>query len=273
MEYRRCKIEPVLRISSLYTAFEANYDEAFSFEGEAHDFWEMVCVLEGKIGVTADNEVHLLKAGQVIFHKPMVFHKIWAEMNTSPRIAIFSFQTIRMPEVPGTVYQLTYQNLDQLGQLLALSRRALMLEDIHVRGVKEGMEIEAQRLVDGLSLFILTVLSNETAENSISGTQSAQNYSRIVTVLEENVGKALAVPEIAAMCNMSESSLKKTFYKYSGKGVIHYFNTLKVNRAMALLREGRSVKETAFLLGFSDQNYFSTVFKRIAGQPPREYKE
>ena len=39
----------------------------------------------------------------------------------------------------------------------------------------------------------------------------------------------------------------------------------------AYLQEGKSVKETAHLLGFNDQNYFSTVFKRITGTPPKEF--
>ena len=39
-----------------------------------------------------------------------------------------------------------------------------------------------------------------------------------------------------------------------------------------LLESGRSVKEVAFLLGFSDQNYFSTVYRRHFGIPPSAVK-
>ena len=42
-------------------------------------------------------------------------------------------------------------------------------------------------------------------------------------------------------------------------------------RASRLLREGKAAKEIAAELGFANQNYFSTVFKRITGCAPAEY--
>lgn len=40
---------------------------------------------------------------------------------------------------------------------------------------------------------------------------------------------------------------------------------------MDMLKSGMSVKETAAALGFANQNYFSTVFKRITGSAPTKY--
>ena len=52
-----------------------------------------------------------------------------------------------------------------------------------------------------------------------------------------------------------------------------YFNELKIKQAVYLLDEGKSIGQTASLLGFSDQNYFSTVFKRVMKQPPSVYQK
>jgi AraC-like DNA-binding protein len=41
-----------------------------------------------------------------------------------------------------------------------------------------------------------------------------------------------------------------------------------MQKAVEYLRQGLSVKETALRVGFSDQNYFSTAFKRIIGHAP-----
>ena len=84
---------------------------------------------------------------------------------------------------------------------------------------------------------------------------------------------ALTAEEIAALCAMSPVSVKQTFSRYAGMGVVNYFNRLKVQAAAAMLREGASVQETAAALGFSSQNYFSTVFKRIQGESPTAYKD
>lgn len=55
-------------------------------------------------------------------------------------------------------------------------------------------------------------------------------------------------------------------------GVIHYFNHLKIMAATEMLKNGLTVKETATALGFANQNYFSTVFKRITWSAPTHYK-
>ena len=38
-----------------------------------------------------------------------------------------------------------------------------------------------------------------------------------------------------------------------------------------MMEEGMSVRQAAAAVGFSDQNYFSTVFKRTTGAAPRIY--
>ena len=72
---------------------------------------------------------------------------------------------------------------------------------------------------------------------------------------------------------MSEINLQKTFSRYAGVGIMEYFNRIKMRKATELLVEGLSVKETALKLGFHDQNYFSTMFKRITGHTPSKIKQ
>ena len=42
----------------------------YSTVGETHDFWEIVIVLDGEIGVTAGSKVINLKSGEAILHEP-----------------------------------------------------------------------------------------------------------------------------------------------------------------------------------------------------------
>ena len=83
-------------------------------------------------------------------------------------------------------------------------------------------------------------------------------------------GQNAQVDEIAALCSMSTPNLAKTFSRYTGMGVMSYFNSLKMSKAVELLKSGVSIKETSARLGFLNQNYFSTVFKRTMGLSPSE---
>ena len=82
-----------------------------------------------------------------------------------------------------------------------------------------------------------------------------------------------ASTDIAEKLSISTVYLKKIFMKYSGCGVMQYYNRLRARVACTYLDKGKSVKETADLLGFGDQNYFSTFFKRIIGVSPIEFKK
>ena len=137
-----------------------------------------------------------------------------------------------------------------------------------------GEEIRANMVVLRLELLILSMFQNyKIPRIDAIKSQVALNYMKIAKILEDNVDKNLSIEDIARLCNMSSSNVKKCFSMYSGSGVISYFNTLKIKKAMKLLGNGMTIEETAYKLGFSDRNYFSTVFKRISGYPPTHYKQ
>ena len=270
--YSECEIKRLVSISSIYTAFENTYSPSYKFDGESHDFWEIVCLIDGNLGVTADSSVYLLKSGQIIFHSPGEFHKLWAENGSSPHIVIFSFKTNEMPQPTNRIYNMTVENLKQINRLIKLSEKIFNIDYNFNFSLKSGTEVEAQTFVNELENFVLSVLSSSTPKNVRNKSVSANNYMKIISVLEENMHENLTVSQIATLCHMSEPALKKTFYKYSGEGIIHYFNDMKVKKAMTMLKSGMSVKEVAGELGFVNQNYFSTVFKRTVGSSPSKYK-
>ena len=64
-----------IEIKQFFSAFEQIYDSKFSFHGEAHNFWEMLYIIRGNAIVSADERVYSLSNDDIIFHKPMEFHK------------------------------------------------------------------------------------------------------------------------------------------------------------------------------------------------------
>ena len=98
--------------------------------------------------------------------------------------------------------------------------------------------------------------------------RSGENYYHIVSVMEKNLEREMAADFLAKQCGMSVPALEKTVKKYTGHGAMKYYNELKMRKATELLKDGKSVKEVALSLGFSDQNYFSLRYKKWAGVPP-----
>lgn len=267
-----CVVDKCIRLTSVFTIFEAIYQEDYYFGGETHDFWEFVCVLDGVLGVTAGEDIFLLERGQAVLHKPMEFHRLWAERKTRPHIAVISFAADVMPDMKERRFAMKEEELDILSRLMQARDDIFEVEQgLMIHKIKAGAEIEAHRYVAQFEMLLLKALQENTSTVLPYVSSGAENYRKIVQVLEEHLEERLTLGKVAELCQMSEAAVKKTFSRYAGIGLMTYFNQIKIRRAIRLLEEGKSVSQTAQMLGFADQNYFSTVFKRVTGSAPTKY--
>lgn len=258
----------VFRIRTLYTAFTEEIGSDCFFAGERHNFWELVIAVEGEIGVTAGENAWVLRKGHAVLHPPMEFHRVWYSGDPG-RIIVFSFDAEGLPMEAGGSFGAA--DLEQAETLLRQLSACFRLEGISIIGRLQP-EMGACILLKQWELFILGLINQKKQLHHTEKSRTAKNYAAIVKVLEGHVHENLSIAQIASLCSMSQICLKQTFSRYAGMGVINYFNRLKVEVAVNMLRSGSSVQETAAALGFSSQNYFSTVFKRIMGKPPTAYK-
>ncbi|UJF34996.1 response regulator transcription factor [Paenibacillus hexagrammi] len=107
-------------------------------------------------------------------------------------------------------------------------------------------------------------------------------YSVIIQKVIEIVNEQLGNPELSLtwvahqMLYMNSDYLGKLFKKETGEKFSNYVVTLRVHKAMDVIKTQDDVKifELAEQLGFGDNpQYFSQVFKKIAGCAPTEYKK
>lgn len=257
------------RITKVYTTYLWEFAADYRFKGESHDFWELVCVLQGSISVAADTNVFELSAGQAILHNPMQFHNITVTGGRSTEVAVFTFSGDNIPEIQNHVCEITdiseIKALHKLANKNYKIRGGLVIEDIKTESSAHLLYIKRLEM---LLLELATRLV--TKQSAVS--QKAKNYLNIVNVMSEHIGERLSVNELATLCNMSAINLQKSFSYYAGVGVMEYFNRQKMKYASEQLVKGFSVREAALSVGFLDQNYFSTVFKRITGHTPSEVR-
>ncbi|MBQ4631644.1 MAG: AraC family transcriptional regulator [Clostridia bacterium] len=265
------KIQTVIGIDAIHTFFRQKFCKGYVFNGESHNFWEMVFVLDGSVGITADSDVYVLEKGQGVIHRPNEFHKIWSEFDTDPTVIIVSFSANAFPDFDGRIVSLDTSQIKKIEHLYTYSDICFERDGSSIINIKPDTAYEMNLLKLELELLILSVLKKKTDTVS-SGLKSAEIYSAAVKIMEENIGSGLGIDEIAKRCSISPAYLKKIFAKYSGSGVIQYYNRLKARIACVHLDNGKSVKETALLLGFADQNYFSTFFKRVMGVSPTSFR-
>lgn len=91
--------------------------------------------------------------------------------------------------------------------------------------------------------------------------------------LDRQIYGRLSIPQLAKQVNLSPSQLTRVFKKAFGQTPYDYLLSRKIEAACLLLKNtGMSVKETAYRLHFTDEHYFSNVFRQRMGVPPGKYR-
>ncbi len=264
-----CHIKKQINITSLYTAFIQQYGYDFNFVGETHNFWEIACVLEGTVCVASDSNIFSVTAGHAIVHRPMTFHRLWAGEGDPPKLAIVSFDAEISAEITDCVYELDQPSAAEMCDIISHIQEEFDNNGIAVKRQKSPL---AQITVNRLENLMMTLLPNRSPSDSIrSSAAGVRKYTEIVRCLTDNIDGNLTVDDIARECNMSPSSVKQTFRQFTGMGVVQFYRRMKMDSAISMLRKGMSVKEISQRLGYTDSNYFSTVFKRVIGVSPTNY--
>lgn len=261
-----------VRVLSLYTVFEESYGENYFRAGEAHDFWEVVYAPEVSIGVTAGETDFVLAPGQMIFHPPMEFHRVWSVNNVPPHIMIISFRAEYFQLVGPRLFSLSDAQKKDFFEVFSIFRSNLEFYAGSVSNIRPGCSYEIQKGIRKWEHFLLQMEQLEEGSQPINYFTESNKYRQIVMFLEANLSRSLTLAEISDACGISVSNLKKIFSQHTGMGLKRYFIERKIRTAVSLLRRGLSVKETAYALGFEDPNYFSTVFKRVTGFSPLNYR-
>ena len=265
-----------LTIASLNTVFRRELIENEIFSGECHDFWEMLYVEEGSLNVAEDEQIFKMSKGQIIYHKPMEFHRFWLDEGMKAKIIVISF-SLNGNQVDGLGNGVFNLSLDMVQTLFDIVEDFSKILDCSDYGIIPSVIEDSLHIQKISAKFLCFLIDNiKKAANSTYKLQSTaiSNYKRIIRVLKDNIYEKLTVEDIAKLSLLGVSNLKKTFSAYAGCGVMSYFNSLKIIKATELLKESElSVAAISEKLGFTSPNYFSVVFKKGTGLLPLQYRK
>lgn len=271
MEWESYKIKKQIEITEIFTLFEYRFDSGYSFPGEMHDFWECLYVMNGCAIVSGDERVYNLNAGDIIFHKPLEFHKLNVESDESAEILLFTFSAVgELTEfIKEKVFKLSVSQKNIMSDFIKYLRKnkgdtkVKRKEDLYLPPLKSN-PLYSQWVSVYIEQIILSLADNGV-ESSISTAADAVTFNKAVNYMNAMIYEQITVNEIAHHCNVSIAGLKRIFSKYAGMGIHKYFLKLKIKLAVELLECGNTVSSVAMMLGFSSQAYFSKAFKRETG--------
>lgn len=97
--------------------------------------------------------------------------------------------------------------------------------------------------------------------------QEAQKY------LEENYQRKISIEALSKELNIERRTFDRRFIKATGITPLDYLQRVKIEAAKKTLENTRkTVNEVMYDVGYSDTKAFRTVFSRITGISPNDYK-
>ncbi|MEW6402056.1 MAG: substrate-binding domain-containing protein [Chloroflexota bacterium] len=111
------------------------------------------------------------------------------------------------------------------------------------------------------------------ARNKKLGTESQRLVRKAMAYIHEHYAEEITRADLARHVNASEGHLAHCFREETGITPMVYVNRYRVNRAKTLLvTTDQSITAVAMAVGFSDNNYFSRVFRQEAGSSPLVFR-
>lgn len=136
-----------------------------------------------------------------------------------------------------------------------------------------------QALRSLLELFVIDCIKpayksiiTDVSDND-AATEAQKITAHIYAYLTNHIRENIRLENVADELFFSESYIKKTFKKQTGRTVMEAFTELKIEEAKKLLSLGKSGNEIAGELSFCNKSYFTNVFKKVVGVTPSEYKK
>ncbi len=272
-------------VESIVTLHYFEHAKNYMFEGERHDFWELVYVDKGRLDVVADNDGFELQQGQIIFHKPDEFHNLYANGKVAPNVVIVTFacRSDAMAFFEKKITYVTQHQRDLLARIVKEGRRAFSgslgdpysTELTRASDAPFGCEQMIQLLLEQLLLDMIrtdTVVDRPKSSSSIKRRSDCDLVARVQQYMEEHLCDGLSFADICQYSAQSATNLKTIFKAVTGQGVMEYYRYLKIEQAKSMLREGAgNITQIADKLGYSSVHYFSRHFKQATGMTPREY--
>lgn len=257
-------VEKCFEITGFYSSYKFDWDDKYSYTGEYHVPWEIVFVKKGSVECTENERVYTLQKNDLIIHAPLEFHSIRSVKEPSVLITSFTATGELPTELTNGIFTLNEKYSEEFMEIFD---RIHSFRENGPANAYSGQEV-ASRLE-----ALLIRLANKSSEEQLSLSQSANEYSRVASVMAENVCANLSLPQLAKLCNISVSYIKLLFKKYTTISPMSYYANLRIQHAIQLMKDGMSASEIANAMNFSSPNYFSVFFKKHTGEIPSVYRK
>lgn len=249
------------------------------------NFSVMIYLKYGKMYIIEEGIEYVLTPGTVFFLKGGVHH--WGEKPCEPDTAWYyvHFNTevtgdeklLNLEECSmintGSMEDEDYNKYYELPKIISLPddnaiEKSLLELVEYFRTVNIGKIIR----INNMFADILAKCY-ENSESEVVHVRKNRHITQIIRYLEANSHMPLSLEQIGSEVGLNHKYVSELFKKQTGQSLRDYDIQLKIRKAEHLLYQtDMSIAEIGECLGFSDQFYFSNVFKKYCKVSPLKFR-
>ncbi len=143
----------------------------------------------------------------------------------------------------------------------------------------EELHILVDNLVDNVRRLRGKFSGAQAQEDKVENVEVKGNNDQLMERIMQTVNEHLQDPDfnVDRLCEevgLSRTQLHRKMKEITGISTGEFIRNLRLQQAARLIREGKiNIAQVAYSVGFNNQTYFSTVFKKHFGRTPTEYAE
>lgn len=251
-----------------------------------HDFSELVIITGGNGVQVIDNEKYEVRSGDVFLIQGCSMHHFLEREQVDLINVMFNPSRLPMPldwlrRLPGynVIFELepsvrtpeTFRHrLKMTLHDMADALKIINTMEHELDSENPGHEAAAFNRLLELIIFISRKYEAVNAEKG----SGIIRLGRIVSRMETDFRHDWTLKELAKLAGASPNSLMRHFREATGASPIDYLIQVRLRNASELLRTtDLAISEISEKCGFSDSNYFSRMFRKAYGIPPRIFRK
>ena len=187
---------------------------------------------------------------------------------------MYIYFDIHPVSVKGILQRIAFKSRDELFQRPWTKKLKPILQELHISKDEETFH-QYFLLQEAVYSLIANVLYEQMSfldEKDILGNIKDNNLvDQAFAYTDNHMNELLDIGLLAKNFGTSRSSLNRVFMKIFADPPLKVLTRFKMRKALELMKNGSSVKETAKAVGYSSTFHFSRIFKTTMGKSPTEY--
>ena len=233
-----------------------------------HHFTEIFFVANGSGNFLFRNDIHPIKAGDLIIIPPYLEHTEQSIPGMPLEYYVLAIDGIAFQTKETAPSAQIFCNFDTR-RLIAYLFAQMYYENKHGR---ESSEQICQRLLEILILRIMR--TRNVVPVPLTTVRMTKECAQIKEYLDTNYAEHITLETLTSLTHMNKYYMAHSFTKFTGMSPIQYLNQRRLETACQLLRDtDYSISDISSQTGFSSQSYFTQIFRKFYGITPVKYRQ